>query len=103
MDALTTEQPLLEYLPVPLKIWQQLQVSPVAKMCEYWASLPCPIRQQWMSLAKCAPYEVPGTPTWMGLEQDDRVAILRVMNKVRSIYVASDFTHSWRVVAAMGA
>ena len=97
-----TAEPLLDYLPVPAKVWAMLNVSQVDKMIAYWASLPCPIRQQWMSLAKCAPYDIPGTPTWMGLEQDDRVAILRVMNKVRSIYVASDFTHSWRVVAAMG-
>jgi len=96
------EQATEQYLPVPLKIWQALKVSPVDRMVQFWASLEHQTRQDWMKLAKCREYDMPGTPTWMALEQDDRVAILRVMNRVRSIYVASDFTTNWRIVAAMG-
>ena len=90
---------LAQWLPVPRKVWEQLGVSPVARMCEYWGALPCEVRQQWMAWAKCDTYETPGTPTWMGLDEADRGKILKVMAKIRGIYLASDFTHNWNVIA----
>lgn len=98
---MTEQQSLAQWLPVPARIWEQLSVSPVARFCELWASWPCEIRAEWMRLAKCAHYDTPGTPTWMGLSEQDRIAILKVMGKIRSIYVGSDMTSNWATIARM--
>lgn len=94
------QQSLDQWLPVPLKIWTALKVSPVENMVRFWADLPLEIRQQWMALAKCQQYDM--TPGWMAITEEDRIKILRVMHKVRSIYVGSDLATNWRHVAAMG-
>lgn len=96
----SAQQSLEQWGCVPLKVWQALKISPVERMTNMWSELPIEIRQQWMAWAKCGQYEM--APGWMALTEQDRLSILRVMNKVRAIYVGSDLTTNWRHVAAMG-
>lgn len=88
---------LEQYLPVPLKVWSALKVSPLQKMSELWASWPVEVRQRWLALAKVE--VAPGVAAWTQLEHEQRVAILKVMRGVRQIYVASDLTHTWYTIA----
>lgn len=94
------QQPLDQWLPVPGKVWSALKVSPVDRMSKFWAELTPDIRHQWMTWAKCREYQA--TPAWTQLDEQDRISILRVMGKVRAIYVGSNLTENWRHVAAMG-
>lgn len=88
------QQSLDQWLPVPRAVWTQLKIDPLQKMAELWGSWPVEVRQQWMAWAKV---EANGT-AWTQLSVEDRNAVLRVMQKVRGIYVASDLTTNWRII-----
>ena len=88
------QQSLDQWLPVPRAVWTQLKIDPLQKMAELWGSWPIDVRQQWMTWAKVEP----SSAGWTQLSVEDRNAILRVMQKVRGIYVASDLTTNWRII-----
>lgn len=90
------QQSLDQWLPVPAVIWAALKVSPLQKMAELWASWPLEVRQRWLALAKV---EAVPTSAWTQLEPDQRIAVLKIMRGVRQIYVASDLTHNWSLIA----
>lgn len=85
-----------QYLPVPLSLWKNLNISPLQKMSELWASWPVEVRQRWLTLAKV---DAVPTSTWTQLDPEQRIAVLKVMRGVRQIYVASDLTHTWYTIA----
>jgi len=88
----------LQYLPTPRRVWSALKVNRAEWLPKIWAEWPESVRNEWMRLAKVSTdYPVP--PAWGQIPLQDKIAIMRVIRRVREMYVNSELGTVWHRIA----
>ena len=76
-----------------------LKVDTQGKMAQLWASWPLHIRERLLRMAKIDTGEHGMSLRWSALQEQDRTEILRLLYKLRTLYVACNLSDNWRHVA----